>query len=63
MNKNELLINLNRSFNRAGLKLKKYSPEILVAAGIVGTVAGAVMACKATTKVSEIVEKYATIRK
>ena len=56
MNKNELLINLNRSFNRAGLKLKKYSPEILVAAGIVGTVAGAVMACKATTKVSEIVE-------
>ena len=56
MTKNELLTNLNRSFNRAGLKLKKYSPEILVAAGIVGTVAGAVMACKATTKISGILE-------
>ena len=57
MNKNELLTNLNRSLNRAGLKLKKYSPEILVTVGVVGTVAGAVMACKATTKVSEIIDE------
>lgn len=56
MNKNELLTNLNRSLNRTGLKIKKYSPEILVVTGIIGTVAGAVMACKATTKVSDIID-------
>ena len=56
MNKNELITNLNRSLNRAGLKLKKHSPEILVTVGIVGTVASAVMACRATTKISTITD-------
>lgn len=37
-----------------GLKLKKYSPEILVATGVVGVVASTVMACKATTKIDEV---------
>ena len=54
--KTEIMNSLNRTFGRAGLKLKKYSPEILVGAGIVGTVASAVMACKATTKISTILE-------
>ena len=40
-----------------GFKLKKHSPEILVVAGVVGIVASAVMACKATTKASDILEK------
>lgn len=57
MNKTDILNNLNRTFNRAGLVLKKHSPEILVTAGIVGGVASAVMACKATTKVSAILEE------
>ena len=48
---------LNRTFGRAGLKLKKHSPEILVGLGIVGTVASTVMACKATLKVNEIVDE------
>ena len=43
--------------HKAGFQLKKHSPEILVVTGVVGTVIGAVMACKATTKVSAIVEK------
>lgn len=34
--------------------LKKRSPEILVAAGIVGVTAGAVLACKATLKAQDI---------
>lgn len=45
------------ALHKAGFQLKKHSPEILVVTGVVGTVVGAVMACKATTKVSAIVEK------
>ena len=44
-------------FNQALLSLRKHSPEILLGAGIVGTVVGTVLACKATTKVSGIMEK------
>lgn len=45
---------LTRTLNRVGLKLKKHSPEILVVTGVVGTVASAVMACKVTTKIDEV---------
>lgn len=51
---------MSRTFHRAGLKLKKHSPEILMAAGVVGTVTGAVLACKATLKVNEVVEESKT---
>ena len=54
MSKNEIMNNFNRSFHRIGLKLKKHSPEILVGAGIAGVVTSTVMACKATTKIDEI---------
>ena len=54
--KTELMNSLNRTIGRAGLKIKKYSPELLVGAGIVGVVASTVMACKATLKVNEIVD-------
>lgn len=47
---------MSRSFNRLGLQLQKHSPEILVVVGVVGVVASAVMACKATTKVNDILE-------
>ena len=52
----ELVKTVSSSFNKMGFQLKKHSPEILVVAGIVGTVVSTVMACKATTKVSEILE-------
>lgn len=48
---------LTRSFGKAGLKIKKHSPEILMIAGIAGVVTSAVLACKATTKASAIIEK------
>ena len=54
--KTEIMNSLNRTFGRAGLKLKKHSPEILVGLGLVGTVASTVMACKATLKVNEITD-------
>ena len=49
--------NLTRTFNKVGFKFKKHSPEILIVAGVIGTVASAVMACKATTKVSGIIDE------
>ena len=54
---NNLVNGATRTFNRAGLKLKKHSPEIMVTAGVIGVVASAVMACKATTKASSIVDE------
>ncbi len=56
MNKTEIISNLTRTFNRTGLKIKKHSPEILLAAGTIGVVVSGVMACKATLKVNEIVD-------
>lgn len=55
--KTDVLNNLTRAFNRVGFKIKKHSPEILLVTGVVGTVASAVMACKATTKASAILEE------
>ena len=57
MNKTELINNATRAFYKVGFKLKKHSPEILMVAGVVGTVASTVMACKATTKLSTIMDK------
>ena len=57
MKKNELITTIGRTFNKVGFTLKKHSPEILITAGVIGTVASTIMACKATTKVSEILEE------
>mgnify|MGYP006992288492 FL=1 len=48
---------VNGVASKAVMKLKKHSPEILVVAGIAGTVVSAVLACKATTKVAEILDE------
>lgn len=56
MKTSEIVNSATRAFNRFGFKLKKHSPEIMVIAGVVGVVASAVMACKATTKASEIID-------
>lgn len=49
--------NIMKTFNKVGFKIKKHSPEILAVTGTIGVVASAVMACKATTKVSDILEE------
>ena len=54
MKKAEIMNTLTRKFYRVGFKFKKHSPEILVGAGVVGVVASAVMACKATTKLDDV---------
>lgn len=55
-NKTEIMKSVNGVASKTIMKLKKHSPEILVVAGIAGTVVSAVLACKATTKVNKIVE-------
>lgn len=57
MKKTEVMKSVSATFNKVGFQMKKHSPEILIVAGVIGTVASAVMACKATTKVGSIVEK------
>ena len=58
MNKTELMNMLTRKIHKVGFELKKHSPEILVTAGVVGTVATTVMACKATTKAGDILDEF-----
>ena len=56
MKKAEIVNKASVIFSKTKFKLQKHSPEILVVAGIIGTVVGAIMACKATTKVNSILE-------
>lgn len=57
MEKTEVMNKASRALHNVGFKLKKRSPEILVAVGVVGTIASAVMACKATLKVNDILNE------
>ena len=56
MTKFDLINTMTRTLNRTTFKLKKHSPEILIVAGVIGTVTSTVMACKATTKLNGILE-------
>ena len=56
-NKTEIMKSVSGAINKTTMTLKKHSPEILVVAGIAGTVVSAVLACKATTKVAEILDE------
>lgn len=47
---------VSNTLSRTTMKLQKHSPEILVVTGVVGVVASAVMACKATAKLSQILD-------
>ena len=57
MNKTQIMATVIGKMSRVVFSLKKHSPEILVVAGITGTVASAVMACKATTKIDTILDE------
>lgn len=50
-------LKINQFIKKTGYGLKQHSPEILMVAGVVGTVASAVMACKATTKLGGILDE------
>ena len=48
---------MSKVLGKTGFKLRKHSPEILAVTGVVGIVTSAVMACKATTKASAILDE------
>ena len=53
----KMLNNIKRTGYKLKFKAKKHSPEILIVAGVIGTITSTVMACKATTKLQEITEE------
>lgn len=55
--KTELMTKASRLLGNASLQIRKHSPEILMVAGVVGTVASTILACKATLKVNEVLEE------
>lgn len=56
--KTDILNNVNRALNKAKFNVQKHSPEILIVTGVIGVVASAVMACKATTKVGKVAGEH-----
>lgn len=60
MKNSKFMNSMSRKFHMAGLRLKKHSPEILLVTGVIGTVASTVMACKASTKVRDILDAAKT---
>lgn len=51
-----ILNSMSRKVHKFGFNVKKHSPEILAVTGTIGVVASAVMACRATTKLNDILE-------
>lgn len=60
MSKNTLMTSAAKALGKAKFGIKKHSPEILVVTGVVSVVAGAVLACKATTKASVVLKEAKT---
>lgn len=50
-------VKIKETWNNVKFQTTKHSPEILAVAGVIGVVASGVMACKATTKLSGILEE------
>ena len=57
MSKAEIMNKMSRNLHKFGFKFKKHSPEILAVAGVVGIVASGIIACKASTKLSGVIEE------
>lgn len=57
MKTTEIMSKASDAIDKAGFQLKKHSPEILVVAGVIGAVASAVMACKATLKAEKVLDE------
>jgi hypothetical protein len=60
MTKNAIVNKVSGTFSKVGFQLKKHSPEILVTAGVIGAVGSAVLACRATLKVNDILDETKT---
>lgn len=52
-----LMTRIGGKLGKTGVKLRKHSPQIMLVVGIVGVVSSTVMACRATTKLSGILDR------
>ena len=57
MKNTAIMSKLRRTACQVGFTIKQHSPEILVIGGVTGVIVSAVMACRATTKMTAIVAK------
>lgn len=48
---------IGTKFKPLGNKIKRHSPELLLGAGIIGTISSTVLACKATMKINDILQE------
>lgn len=49
---------ISRALKKGALKIRKAAPNILLGAGVVGVIAGTVLACISTTKTSDIMAEH-----
>ena len=56
MKTNTIVKSVRSTVGKVGFKMRKHSPEILAVTGTIGVIVSGVMACKATTKISGILE-------
>ena len=61
MKKDEIMNKVSGVFGNVSFKMKKHSPEILMAAGVAGVIVSAVMACKATLKVDAVIDRKSVV--
>jgi hypothetical protein len=57
MKKFDILSGLTRTFYKTGFKFKKHSPEVLVVTGAITMVASTITACRATTKLGDVLDQ------
>ena len=57
MTKVQIVNTVTKAFYKVVFEAKKHSPEILVGAGVIGTLASTALACKATLKVNDVVDE------
>jgi len=48
---------ISRATGRTGLKIKKFSPEILIVTGVLGIATSTILACRATLKVEKVLDE------
>ena len=54
-----LTTTISNATGRAGLQVKKHSPEILMGVGVVSFIGTIILACKATTRAEEVLDRHA----
>lgn len=54
---NAIITSITRNANKFIFKAREHSPEILSVVGVIGTITAAVLACRATTKVEDVLDE------